>query len=59
MSERHHMNSYPLRMDPEVRQAAQTLALKNERSLNWQINHLVKLGLQQLSSQKDVQNAAH
>ena len=62
MSDRHIGSSYPLRMDPEVRSAAQELAIKNERSLNWQINQLIKVGINCLSNplesvSKEVQDA--
>ncbi|NIJ86963.1 putative HicB family RNase H-like nuclease [Xanthomonas arboricola] len=42
-------NPFGLRMDPDLRKAAQAKADELERSLNWTINHLLKqtLGLKE------------
>lgn len=46
-------NPYPLRLDDDVREAAEMVAAENDRSLNWQLNELVKIGLANIASQKE------
>lgn len=38
--------SYPLRLDNELKKRVEGLAKIQDRSLNWQLNELVKIGLQ-------------
>ena len=45
--------SYPLRMDANVRDDVEKLAAKQDRSLNWQLNELVKIGLAHVSATKE------
>lgn len=51
--------TYPLRLEREVRDQAEKLAASQERSLNWQLNELVKLGLAQLAREGVKHEAAH
>lgn len=44
---------YPLRLEDSVRSDAEKLAERERRSLNWQLNELVKLGLAQVASQNE------
>ena len=51
-------NSYPLRLDEDVRAQAERVAAENERSLNWLLNSLVKTGLANIAGQKESASTA-
>lgn len=55
MEDQNRVMAYPLRMSADVRAAATALAEQNERSLNWQLNDLLKAALQL----KETANAQH
>jgi hypothetical protein len=44
---------YPLRMEEAVRVKVEKLAADERRSLNWQLNELVKMGLAGIASQNE------
>ncbi|MES2262088.1 MAG: toxin-antitoxin system HicB family antitoxin [Pseudomonadota bacterium] len=44
---------FPLRMDDDVREAAEALATSQDRSLNWQLNDLLKAALANIAAQKE------
>lgn len=50
--------SYPLRMDVGVREGVEKLAAERDRSLNWQLNELLKIGLENFAAQKENATAA-
>jgi hypothetical protein len=45
MDSRHQKMAYPLRMEDEVREISQELAREGDRSLNWQLNALIKMAI--------------
>lgn len=47
------VSPYPLRMAADVREQAERLAVERDRSLNWQLNELVKIGLATIAAQKE------
>jgi len=50
--------AYPLRMEDGVKIAAERIAVRQERSLNWQLNELLKIGLANFIDTKEkAQNA--
>lgn len=44
---------FSLRLDDEVAARAEKLAKERQRSLNWQLNELVKAGLAQINEQNE------
>lgn len=50
---KHQIKAYPLRLEDEVRAEAEKLAAVQDRSLNWQLNELVKIGLASFASGKE------
>ncbi len=45
--------AFPLRLDDEVKSEAEQLAATRRRSLNYQLNELVKIGLKEVAQQKE------
>jgi len=48
--ERQQVKPYPLRLEGELREEVEKLALIQDRSVNWQLNQLVKIGLANFES---------
>ena len=50
---KHQIKAYPLRLEDDLRAQAEELAVAQDRSLNWQLNELVKIGLANFASGKE------
>lgn len=44
--------AYPLRLDDALRDEVAKLAFSQDRSLNWQLSNLIKLGLESLAEKQ-------
>ena len=53
MENKNQQIAYSFRMLPEIKKEAQILASKNQRSLNWQLNQLVLMGLKTIALEKN------